>query len=251
MGLSQEEFAHKIGMKRSAYGKIELNITIPGIEIIKEIAKISGKDYQYIIDGETGIEQNQDEPQSENGGFAGGKLAGFYPPNDENDPKNGQNEGILIKNLDASKSQPGILSIVVDKSNKERVLMVPQKAFAGYLRGYADPEFIESLPTFELPMLFGGTHRAFQISGDSMEKQLYEGDWAVCKYLSSLWDVQDGTICVILFKEAGILCKRIQKVANKKIILHSINEKYNSFEAEKDDILEIWQVRIIIRELRV
>lgn len=45
---------------------------------------------------------------------------------------------------------------------------VAVKAAAGYLTGYADPEFIDELNTFTLPMLSGGEYRAFEIAGDSM-----------------------------------------------------------------------------------
>ena len=45
---------------------------------------------------------------------------------------------------------------------------VPVKAAAGYLAGYGDPEFIDELNTFTLPMLSGGDYRAFEIVGDSM-----------------------------------------------------------------------------------
>lgn len=42
------------------------------------------------------------------------------------------------------------------------------KAAAGYLNGYADPEFIDELNTFTLPMLAPGSYRPFEIVGDSM-----------------------------------------------------------------------------------
>jgi transcriptional regulator with XRE-family HTH domain len=45
---------------------------------------------------------------------------------------------------------------------------VPMKAAAGYLNGYADPDYIDELNTFTLPMLSGGNYRAFEIMGDSM-----------------------------------------------------------------------------------
>src|SRR4028119_2200948 len=46
--------------------------------------------------------------------------------------------------------------------------LVPIKAAAGYLAGYADPEFVDELNTFTLPMLAPGNYRAFEIMGDSM-----------------------------------------------------------------------------------
>src|SRR6201985_1520247 len=48
------------------------------------------------------------------------------------------------------------------------IQLVPVKAAAGYLAGYADPEFLDELNTFTLPMLAPGNYRAFEIVGDSM-----------------------------------------------------------------------------------
>src|SRR4028118_1852624 len=45
---------------------------------------------------------------------------------------------------------------------------VPMKAAAGYLAGYADPEFVDELNTFTLPMLAGGDYRVFAIGGVSV-----------------------------------------------------------------------------------
>src|SRR3954447_26610641 len=53
-------------------------------------------------------------------------------------------------------------------SGRSDIPFVPVKAAAGYLAGYADPEFVDELNTFTLPMLAGGNYRAFEIIGDSM-----------------------------------------------------------------------------------
>ncbi|HEY0067059.1 MAG TPA: helix-turn-helix transcriptional regulator, partial [Flavisolibacter sp.] len=53
-------------------------------------------------------------------------------------------------------------------NGRSDIPFVPVKAAAGYLTGYADPEFIDELNTFTLPMLGGGDYRAFEIIGDSM-----------------------------------------------------------------------------------
>ena len=55
--------------------------------------------------------------------------------------------------IDLGQTEPGatrfkVLSITVDKDDKENIELVPQKAAAGYLNGYADPEFIKELPRF-------------------------------------------------------------------------------------------------------
>ena len=48
-------------------------------------------------------------------------------------------------------------------SASNEIQFVPVKAAAGYLAGYADPEFIDELNTFTLPMLAPGNYRAFEI----------------------------------------------------------------------------------------
>ncbi|MER3464797.1 MAG: XRE family transcriptional regulator, partial [Chitinophagaceae bacterium] len=53
-------------------------------------------------------------------------------------------------------------------NGRAEIPFVPVKAAAGYMAGYADPEFIDELNTFTLPMLAGGNYRAFEIVGDSM-----------------------------------------------------------------------------------
>ncbi len=62
-----------------------------------------------------------------------------------------------------------ILAITVDANNRENVELVSQKASAGYLAGYQDPEFVKDLPKISLPVLpKNRTYRAFEIQGDSM-----------------------------------------------------------------------------------
>ena len=48
-----------------------------------------------------------------------------------------------------------VLATTVDSNNRENIEVVPIKAKAGYKNGFADPEFIQKLPTFQLPILFG------------------------------------------------------------------------------------------------
>src|SRR5665648_762449 len=62
-----------------------------------------------------------------------------------------------------------VLTTTVDSTNTENIELVPEKAKAGYMRGFADPEFVRELPVFQLPFLSPERkYRTFQISGDSM-----------------------------------------------------------------------------------
>ena len=46
-----------------------------------------------------------------------------------------------------------MLTTTVDSKNKENIEVINQKASAGYRTGFADPEYIKVLPTFQLPFL--------------------------------------------------------------------------------------------------
>lgn len=68
-----------------------------------------------------------------------------------------------------SGSRLRVLATTVDSQNRENIEVVPIRAKAGYQSGYADPEFIKKLPTFQLPILLNDRkYRMFQLSGDSM-----------------------------------------------------------------------------------
>ena len=84
------------------------------------------------------------------------------------------------------------ISWSTDNAKKENIELINQKASAGYLNSYSDFEFIENLPKFQLPFLnFSGTHRAFEIKGDSM-LPLTSGSIVIGKFIEDLSFVKDG-----------------------------------------------------------
>ncbi len=72
--------------------------------------------------------------------------------------------------------------ITVNQNNQDAITIVPHKVAAGYLNGYADPEFIESLPTISAPGYSGGVHRGFEIRGNSMPP-LHPGSYSIGRYV--------------------------------------------------------------------
>jgi transcriptional regulator with XRE-family HTH domain len=124
---------------------------------------------------------------------------------------------------------------------------VPVKAAAGYLAGYADPEFIDELNTFTLPMLAGGNFRAFEIIGDSM-LPTPSGSVIVGEKIESMDDLKNDTPCIVVSRNEGIVYKRIQKNgrAKNKLTLVSDNPTYHPYTVNTDDVLEMWQAQVII-----
>lgn len=132
-------------------------------------------------------------------------------------------------------------------SGRSDIPFVPVKAAAGYLAGYADPEFVDELNTFTLPMLSGGNYRAFEIIGDSM-LPTPSGSVIVGEKVDSVEDVKNNTACIVVSRHEGIVYKRIQKNGRQKnkLTLASDNPVYHPYTVNTEDVLEMWQAQMIL-----
>jgi transcriptional regulator with XRE-family HTH domain len=134
-----------------------------------------------------------------------------------------------------------LFPILVDKKGNEYVEVVPLRASAGYLNGFADPEYVEKLPVMSLPFHVVGKHRTFPIKGDSMPP-LKTGDYVVAKFVENLSEVASGKTYVLLTKDEGIVYKRVMRKNNLNILeLHSDNKAYEPYTVKAQDVLEIWE----------
>jgi len=129
---------------------------------------------------------------------------------------------------------------------------VPVKAAAGYLSGFADPEFVDELNTFTLPMLTGGDYRAFEIIGDSM-MPTPSGSVIVGEKVENLEEVKTNNTYIIVSKTEGIVYKRIMKNNRQKnkYTLVSDNPSYQPYMVNAEDIVEVWQAQMIITKANV
>ncbi len=132
-----------------------------------------------------------------------------------------------------------LFPIVIDKANNDLVEVVTMKASAGYLTGYADPEYIEKLPLMSLPFKTVGTHRAFPIQGDSMPP-LKAGCYVIGKYIESLHEIENGKTYIVITKHEGVVYKRVFK-KGKTLELHSDNKNYPPYTVKHSDVVEIWK----------
>ncbi len=202
-GWTQEKFSKKIGIKRSLVGAYEEGRSDPRLSNLLKMCEVFSISLDNILK----------------------KDVSNLP------------EGQYLKNEDQNVK---VLSITVDKIGKENIELINQKASAGYLNSYSDFEFIENLPKFQLPFLnFSGTHRAFEIKGDSM-LPLTSGSIVIGKFIEDLSFVKDGKTYVLLTKEDGIIYKRVQ-VLDNTIKLISDNKEYDPYAISSYDILEIWE----------
>jgi phage repressor protein C with HTH and peptisase S24 domain len=132
-------------------------------------------------------------------------------------------------------------------SATNEIQMVPVKAAAGYLAGYADPEFLDELNTFTLPMLAPGNYRAFEIVGDSMLPTA-SGSVIVGEKVDDLEEVKSNQTYIVVSRNEGIVYKRVMKnnKAKTKLTLVSDNTAYQPYNVNADDVLEVWKAQMII-----
>ena len=133
-----------------------------------------------------------------------------------------------------------ILPITVDREGDNLIEVVTQKVKAGYLNGYADPEYIEGLQQISLPFLGPGKHRGFPVEGDSMPPHA-DGSIIVGRYIEKLGDVMDGKTYIFITKSEGMVYKRLNKNKKNVLVVASDNSFYPSYEVKASDILEIWE----------
>lgn len=131
------------------------------------------------------------------------------------------------------------------------VPLVNQYAYAGYLNGYQDNTYMDSLPTipFMTDHEMRGNYIAFEVKGDSMnngtEESYLEGDRLFCREIPQhLW--VDSKLHIrkwdfVIVHEDGILVKRIidHDVQNHTITVHSLNDFY------PDKVIDLAEVRQI------
>ncbi|MFC2087634.1 helix-turn-helix transcriptional regulator, partial [Bacteroidota bacterium] len=152
-----------------------------------------------------------------------------------------------VENIDITGQKLRILPVTVDKeSQNELSTIVPVKAAAGYLNGYGDIDYIESLPKFEMPFpeLRGErTYRLFQVKGDSM-LPVSPGAYIICEYVQDWNNIKNEECYVLITKDEGIVYKRvINNLKDGELILKSDNPEYTPYAVKSYQIIEVWKAR--------
>lgn len=148
------------------------------------------------------------------------------------------------KHLAVGKGDVSPKVITVNSSEEENIILVNQKAAAGYPHNVQDVSWYQQLPAFDIPLpeYRNATYRGFQVEGDSMMPNLRPGEWVLGKAVPSIKEVSFSKIYVVVLYDS-VLVKKIQKMEDPyKILLVSINEEYPPVQVLVSDIQELWQV---------
>jgi transcriptional regulator with XRE-family HTH domain len=141
-----------------------------------------------------------------------------------------------------------LFPILVDEDNENLIEVVPLAASAGYLKGYADPEYIAQLDKIKLPFVTNGKHRAFLIKGDSM-LPLKDGSYVVGRYVEDITGIKDGKTYVMITLNDGIVYKRVRSQISKNntLLLSSDNNSYSPYEIPINEVVELWEFNCSIQ----
>ena len=211
-GYTQETFAEAVGIKRSLIGSYEEGRAEPNLLTLKKIVEILAVTVDNIISID--LSQLDDLPSTK---------------------------------PDLKGNSLRILTVTVDADNKENIILIPQKASAGYLNGFADTEYIAEMPQFHLPIFNNGTYRAFEISGDSM-LPIVSGTIIIGQYIDDWTRIKDGKTYIMITKSDGIVYKRIYNHLATKSCFHLVsdNKLYASYDVAAEDIVELWDAKAFI-----
>ncbi|QQU04007.1 S24 family peptidase [Myroides odoratus] len=170
-------------------------------------------------------------------------------------------EGEMIKGKEKKQEAIPITAGIV-----KYVPLVSQYAKAGYLSGFADEDYMDTLPT--IPVILTqeqepkGEYVCFEVSGDSMiseehpEESLFDGDILVCRNVSkdywksklhiNQWDF------VIVDQEEGVIVKRIidHDVDSGNITIHSLNPMFENKVLNLSHIDKLFNVVKVMRDRR-
>lgn len=146
----------------------------------------------------------------------------------------------------------GIITVITNNEQEERIAYVPVAAQAGYHDHLTCPTYLQELPTFALPgyKYQQGTHRCFDVAGDSMEPTLYTSDKVVCSYVDpemKYRSLRSNQVYVVI-TQSEVLVKRVVNHlrANGTLELHSDNNYYEPYIIDGDQIQEVWRVESVI-----
>lgn len=244
-GYNRDEMASSLGFTSSTLGNYEANYSKPKFDDLLRICQFFGISLTELVEMDlslTEVNEKKTKKKNEDNAEVNVTLK----------PKDYKGEMDNNRNLPLQRAYnfgtPKV--IVTDNQGIENIVHVPVKARAGYLSGYGDPEYIESLPTYRFPGLKNGTFRSFEVEGHSMKPTLLQRDYVVGEWVERLEDIRENRVHIIVTHSHGIVIKRVlnRLKERNKLYLKSDNitnkTEYPIIEVEPEDVKEIWYSRI-------
>jgi len=153
----------------------------------------------------------------------------------------------------------GAIPKSVDKDSVTTAPLISQYAHAGYMKGYADEDYLEAQPMYVAKRKYsGGKYIAFEIRGDSMDdgskRAICHGDVVLGRELyRHYWTskLHVPMVFIIVHKQDGIVIKEVvdHNLETGIITCHSFNPEYEDFNVNLDDVMQLFYIKEISRDV--
>lgn len=213
-GRTQNDIASELEIKRTTVNALENSISQPTVTQLQTFSKYFG----IAIDTLINVDLNQ------------------LSESQFTDLQNGFDVFIRGTKL-------RVIATTVDSENNDNIEFVNEKAKAGYVTSFADPEYIGNLPVFQLPFLSKEKkYRAFSISGDSM-LPIPNGSVVIGEFIQNFYNIKKGSGYIIVTREEGIVFKIVEDYLTEKrsLLLASLNAAFKSYELPIVQLKEAWK----------
>lgn len=248
--LKQADMLDSCGFKQSTWNGYERGFSTPNVaDLIKisDFFKVSEADLLHVDLSEGNLNKNEDAAKSSIKGNLKGNPKGNlnYDYKDKNIPFS----NVLREPESLYKKAQMPRIVTVNEHGIDNIIYVPIKAQAGYLSGYTDQEYIESLPSFRMPGLNNNTYRMFEVEGISMSPTLSDKDRVIAEWVTNFDEIRENRIHVIIHTE-GVCIKRVLNRVNEREKLYlksdtlTHRQDYPLLEIDPEHVKEIWYVRM-------
>lgn len=143
-----------------------------------------------------------------------------------------------------------VLSITVNEEGQDNIEVVEAKAAASYIDNIQEPVFLKRMDRMRLPgaAFKGGTFRAFEVKGNSMEPTILQGSWVIGRYLENFNDVRDGRVYIVVTQEAILIKRLLNRIKQRQQLwAQSDNPEFEARPIFIEDVIEIWEFKAEMR----
>jgi transcriptional regulator with XRE-family HTH domain len=133
------------------------------------------------------------------------------------------------------------------KKSDGNIIYVPLIAYGGFLHGYANKVYLDSMERFSLPGI-QGEHYAFEVDGMSMYDIAVPGDTAIGRLEENFkWMVKGKAY--VLQTVNGILIKIFEGIKNDKAYFKSYNPDYDGLDLPLKELKRVYFVTRILKKI--
>ncbi len=129
----------------------------------------------------------------------------------------------------------------------DNIIHVPLIAYGGFLQGYANKVYIDSLERYSLPGITG-EHYSFEVDGMSMYDFAAPGDYAIAKPIEK-FEWMTPRRAYVLQTTDGLLIKYFEKLSDSTGHFYSANKEYPPVDIPLKSLKKVYFVDRILKKI--